>query len=123
MRYAILFSTLYLLAMTTIVRGDEADMKPNTKALEERFKITKQRYDAGKRQYVLLLEAKVTSDDACHFDVSFQDADDKEVKAVKLEFDHGGKQTTKGEKYTATVKYPTRKALEKVTQIVIRKSD
>lgn len=123
MRFVFILTSLYLLAMTTPVRGDEADLKPNTKALEERFKITKQRYDAGKRQYVLLLEAKVTSDDACNFDVSFQDADDKELKTVKLEFDHGGKQTSKGEKYTATVKFPTRKALEKVTQIVIKKSD
>jgi len=102
---------------------DESTIKPDVKALEERFKIVKQRYDAGKRVYTLILEAKVTSDKACNFDASYQDADDREVKAVKLEFEDGGKQTTKGERYTATVKYPTRKTMEKVTQIVFKKSD
>lgn len=99
------------------------DIKPDLKALQKRFKVVKQRYDADKRRYVLILEAKVTSDAACNFDASFQDTDDKEVKAVRLEFDDGGKETTKGKRYTAVVKYPTRKTMERVTQIVIKKSD
>jgi hypothetical protein len=102
---------------------DEADLKPDVAALEKRFKVVKQRYNADKRQYVLQLEAKETSDDACHYEASFQDADDKELRTVKLEFDHGGRGTSKGEKYTATIKYPTKKGLEKVTQLVIKKSD
>ena len=124
MRFAIMLGVLYLLVGGSASRaGDEADLKPDVKALEERFKIIKQRFDAGKRVYTLVLEGKVTSDKACNFDASFQDADDKEVKAVRVEFEDGGKQTTKGERYTASVKYPTRKTMEKVTQIVIKKSD
>ena len=103
--------------------ADEADIKPNLAGIEGRFKVVKHRFDAGKRRYVLILEAKETSDRACNFDASFQDPDDKEITSVKLEFEDGGKQTQKGERYTATVKYPTRKTMEKVTQIVIKKSD
>jgi hypothetical protein len=102
---------------------DEAHIKPDLAAIEGRFKVVKHRFDVGKRRYVLILEAKETSERACHFDASFQDPDDKEITSVKLEFEDGGKQTKKGERYTATVKYPTRKTMEKVTQIVIKKSD
>lgn len=124
MRPTILLSLLYLLSATPAFQAaDEANLKPDVKALQERFKIVKQRFDAGKRQYTMILEAKVTADEACHFDASFQDMDDKEVKAVKLEFEDGGKQTIKGEKYTASIKYPTRKTMEKVSQIIIKKSD
>jgi hypothetical protein len=115
--------TCSLILVRSSRAGNEADIKPDLKALESRFKVTKKRYDASKRQYVLILEAKVSSDKPCNYDASFQDADDKEVKSVKVEFDDGGQQTTKGEKYTATVKYPTRKTMEKVSQIVIKKSD
>ncbi len=112
------------LVAATAARADgEADIKPALKALEARFKVTKQRYDPDKRRYVLTLEAKDSSDKPCNFDASFRDADDKEVTSVTVEFDDGGKQTKKGEKYTATIKYPTRKTMEKVTQIVIKKSD
>jgi hypothetical protein len=119
MRLAIVASLLLALG----ARGDESSIKPNVKALENRFRVVKQRYDVDKRQYVLILQAKETSDQACNFDAGFQDADDKEVKSVKVEFDDGGRQTAKGERYTATIKYPTRKTMEKVTQIVIKKSD
>ncbi|MFT3882742.1 MAG: hypothetical protein QM703_24200 [Gemmatales bacterium] len=102
---------------------DESKLKPVVKALEDRFIVTKQRFDSGKRQYVLTLQARETSDQACHYDASFQNADDKEIKTVKLEFDDGGRQTVKGEKYVVTIKYPTRKTMENVTQIVIKKSD
>jgi len=124
MRLAIVGSVLISLVGIGVVRaGDEADIKPNAKVLESRFRVVKQRYDTGKRQYIFVLEAKVTSDQPCNFDASFQDADDKEVKAVKVEFDDGGRQTAKGERYTATIKYPTRKTMDKVTQIIIKKSD
>lgn len=113
-----------LVALVPAARAaDEADIKPAVKALEARFKVVKQRYDADKRQYVLVLEAKETSDKPCKFDASFQNADDKEITSVKVEFDDGGNSTTKGEKVTATIKYPTRKAMEKVTQIAVKKSD
>ncbi len=124
MRPAILMAVLcFLCGGPAAGAADEADLKPDVKALEARFKVAKQRYDAGKRQYVLVLEAKQTSDKPCHFDASFRDPDDKEVKSVRVEFEDGGKQTAKGERYTATVKYPTRKTMERVTQIVIAKSD
>ena len=124
MRLAIGLGVLFaMMCMPASKSADEADIKPEMKALEGRFKVVKHRFDAGKRRYVLILEAKESSDRACNFDASFQDPDDKEVTAVKLEFEDGGKQTTKGERYTATVKYPTRKTMEKVTQIVIKKSD
>jgi hypothetical protein len=116
-------SLLFALATGATAKGDESSIKPNVRALETRFRVVKQRYDADKRQYVLILQAKDTSDKPCNFDASFQDADDKEVKAVKLDFDDGGRQTTQGERYTAMIKYPTRKTMEKVTQIVITKSD
>jgi hypothetical protein len=124
MRSALMLGVLFILAAGPTTRaGDEADLKLDVRALEERFTVVKQRYDAGKRQYVLVLEARLTSDQACHFDASLRDPDDKEVRAVKVEFADGGGQTTKGERYTATVKYPTRQTMAKVTQIVIKKSD
>jgi hypothetical protein len=123
MRLAVTASLMFALGAGAVARADESGIKPNVKALETRFRVVKQRYDADKRQYVLILQAKETSDKPCNFDASFRDADDKEVKAVKLEFDDGGRQTTQGERYTATIKYPTRKTMEKVTQIVITKSD
>jgi hypothetical protein len=124
MRSLALFALLAAFLLAPAARAaDEADLKPNVKALEARFKVVKQRYDADKRQYVLVLEAKESSDKPCKFDAVFQDADDKQVTTVKVEFDDGGNQTSKGEKYTATVKYPTRKTMEKVTGIVIKKSD
>jgi hypothetical protein len=101
---------------------DESKIKPDVKALEKRFEVVKGRFDADKRRYVWVLKAKETSEEPCHFDASFQDADDK-VKSVKIEFDDGGSRTMKGEKYTAYIKYPTRKTMEKVTQIVVTKSD
>ncbi len=102
---------------------DESTIKPNAAAIEKRFKIVKERFDADKRRYVWVLEAKETSESPCHFDAVFQDADDKEIKSVQIEFDDGGSRTTKGEKSTAYVKYPTRKTMENVTQIVAKKSD
>ena len=123
MRLAIVVGMLAGLGVPHAWAVDEADIKLDVKALEKRFKVTKQRYDADKRRYVFILQAKETSDKVCNFDASFQDPDDKEVKSVKVEFEDGGKQTTKGETYTAIVKYPTRKAIEKATQIVIKKSD
>ena len=97
--------------------------RPDVKQLEKRFKVTKQRFDADKRRYVWVLEAKVSSEDPCHYDAVFQDADEKEVTSVQIDFEDGGKRTTKGEKYRAYVKYPTRKAMEKVAEIVVKKSD
>ena len=124
MRRAIVINVLpALIAVPAVQAGDESDIKPNTSDLDARFRVVKQRYDAGKRQYVLILEAKDTSDKPCNFDASFQDADDKEVRAVKVEFEDGGRQTAKGERYTATVKYPPRTTMDKVKQIVIKKSD
>lgn len=123
MRYFIVACFLFAGFIQPARADDEADIKPDVKELEKRFKVTKQRFDADKRQYVFILEAKATSDEACHFEASFQDPDDKEIRSIKVEFDDGGKRTMKGQKYTATVKYPTRKAMEKVTQIVIKKSD
>lgn len=123
MRLAIIASLSLALGAGAVARGDESGIKPNVRALESRFRVVKQRFDADKRQYVLILQAKETSDKPCNFDASFQDADDKEVKAVKLEFDDGGRQTTQGNRYTATIKYPTRKTMDKVTQIVVTKSD
>jgi hypothetical protein len=124
MQLAFLAGVLSVIGAGSPVRAaDEADIKPDLTALEGRFKVVKHRFDSAKRRYVLILEARTTSDKACHFDASFQDPDDKEITSVKLEFEDGGKQTQKGEKYTATVKYPTRKTMEKVTQIVIKKSD
>lgn len=124
MRLMIVACVLFVAPVLPAARADdEANIRPNVRDLEQRFKVVKQRYDAGKRQYVWILEAKVSSAKACHFDASFQDANDKEVTSVKVEFEDGGKQTTEGEKYTATVKYPTRKTMERVTQIVIKKSD
>lgn len=103
--------------------ADEGEIKPDVKALEKRFKVIKQRYDPDKRRYVLILEATVTSNQPCHFDASFQNPDDKEVTTVQLKFDDGATDTVKGQRYTAIVKYPTRKTMEKVTQIVFVKSD
>ena len=123
MRSAIVLGVLSILTCGPAARADEADLKPDVRALEERFTVVKQRYDAGKRQYVLVLEARLSSDRPCHFDASFRDADDKEVRAVKVEFADGGRQTNRGERYTATVKYPTRQAMQKVTQVVLTKSD
>ena len=124
MRLVLFVGLLFTISGSSVVRAaDEADIKPDLAGIEGRFKVVKHRFDAGKRRYVLILEAKETSDRACNFDASFQDPDDKEITSVKLEFEDGGKQTQKGERYTATVKYPTRKAMEKVTQIVIKKSD
>jgi hypothetical protein len=103
--------------------NEESKIKPDVRALETRFQGVKGRFDDDKRVYVWVLEAKETSEAPCHFDAVFQDADDREVKSVKVEFDGGGARTEKGEKYRASVKYPTRKTMEKVTQIVIKKSD
>lgn len=103
--------------------ADEAEIKPDVKALEKRFQVIKQRYDPDKRRYVLVLEAKATSNQPCHFDASFQNPDDKEITTVQLKFDDGATDTVKGKRYTAIVKYPTRKTMEKVTQIVFVKSD
>ncbi len=102
---------------------DESKLKPDVKALEKRFKVVKERFDEGKRRYVWVLEAKETSESPCHYDAVFQDADDKEVTSVKIHFEDGGSRTMKGERYTAYVKYPTRKTMEKVTQIEVKKSD
>ena len=124
MRLVLCVGLLFTISGSSVVRAaDDADIKPDLAGIEGRFKVVKHRFDAGKRRYVLILEAKETSDRACNFDASFQDPDDKEITSVKLEFEDGGKQTQKGERYTATVKYPTRKTMEKVTQIVIKKSD
>ena len=49
--------------------------------------------------------------------------DGESVHVYRVEFDDGGSRTAKGEKYTAYVKYPTRKTMENVTQIVVKKSD
>ncbi len=102
---------------------DESKLKPDVKAFEARFKVVKGRFDADKRIYVWVLEAKETSDAPCQFDAVFRDTDDKEVKSLKVEFDDGGTRTDKGAAYRASVKYPTRKTMESVTQIVVRKSD
>jgi hypothetical protein len=102
---------------------DEAKFKPNAKAFEGRFRIVKERFDSEKRQYVWTLEAKATSEDPCHYDVEFQDADDALVVSQKVEFKDGGRRTTKGEQYQAVVKYPTRKTMERVTRLVVKKSD
>jgi hypothetical protein len=102
---------------------DEANIKPDIKAMEQRFKVIKERYDPDKRRYVLVLEATMSSNKPCQYEASFQDADDKEVKSVQVEFEDGGRDTTKGQRYTAIVKYPTRKQMEKVTQIVVKKSN
>ena len=42
---------------------NESTIKPDVKQLEKRFKVTKQRFDADKRRYVWVLEAKVSSED------------------------------------------------------------
>jgi len=102
---------------------DESKIKPSVSALEKRFKILKEYFDADKRRYIWVLEAKETSEAPCHFDAVFQDAADIEIKSVKVEFDDGGNRTMKGAKYRAVVKYPTGKTMEKVTQIVVKKSD
>src|SRR5262249_26748004 len=102
---------------------DESKIRPDIRAFEKRFEVVKGRFDADKRRYVWILKAKETSEQPCHFDAVFQDAVDKEVRAVKIEFEDGGSRTMKDEKYTAFVKYPTRKTMEKVTQIVVTKSD
>ncbi len=124
MRLIILMAVGVSLILGSALRADdETKLKPVVKALEDRFIVTKQRFDSSKRQYVLTLQARETSDQASHYDASFQNADDKEIKSVKLEFEDGGRQTVKGEKYVVTIKYPTRKTMENVTQIVIKKSD
>jgi hypothetical protein len=117
-----------LLLLTVTLLGaqsgkDESKLKPDAKALEQRFTMVKQRYDEAKRRYIWVLEAKETSEKPAHFDAVFQDADDKEVTSVRIEFEDGGKRTTKGQRYNAFVKYPTRKTMEKVTEIVVKKSD
>jgi hypothetical protein len=103
--------------------NDESKIKPNVRALEKRFEVVKGRFDSDKRRYVWILQAKETSELPCHYDAVFQDADDKEIKSVKVEFEDGGTRTTQGERYTAFVKYPSRKTMESVTQIVVKKSD
>src|SRR5262249_48816666 len=118
---------LILLAAPALARCQdargEAAIKPDAKALTARFKVTKERYDPDRRRYVWGLEAKESSDATCFFDAEFQDPDDREVTRVKVEFEDGGRQTVKGQTYRAEVKYPTRKTMEKVTQIVVKKSD
>ena len=114
---------LVLPALAAQVLKDEAKIKPDAKALEKRFKILKERFDPDRRRYVWVLEATLSSEAPCHFDAEFQDPDDKEVTSIQVEFEDGGKRTVQGEKYRAYVKYPTRKTMEKVTQIVIKKSD
>jgi hypothetical protein len=125
MRYNSVCLLLFLLPafISSQDAKDESKIKPDVKALEKRFEVVKSRFDPDKRRYVWVLKAKETSEEPCHFDASFQDADDKEIKAVKIEFDDGGSRTMKGEKYSAYVKYPTRKTMEKVTQIIVAKSD
>lgn len=123
----LLISVVFVLVAAAFLAGqaeaDETKLKPDVKALEKRFKVSKERYDSAKRRYVWVLEAKETSEDPCHFDAVFKDADDKEVTSVKLEFEDGGRRTMKGERSTAYVKYPTRKMMENVTQIVVKKGD
>jgi hypothetical protein len=118
---------LFLLFFLALVRAqaaeDESKIKPDAKAFAKRFEVVKERFDQAKRRYVWILKAKETSETPCHFDAVFQDADDKEVKAVKIEFEDGGSRTTMGEKYTVYLKYPTRKTMEHVTQIAVKKSD
>ena len=125
MRYACVCSLLALLVAPLAAQDgkDEAKIKPDVKALEKRFEVVKGRFDPDKRRYVWVLKAKETTERPYHFDAVFQDADDKEVRVVRIEFEDGGGRTTKGEKYTAQVKFPTQKAMEKVTQIVVKKSD
>ncbi len=125
MRFVLVVMFLIVLPTATCAQDakEESKLKPDVKALEQRFKVVKERFDAAKRRYVWTLEAKETSELPCHYDAVFQDADDKEVTSVKLEFEDGGTRTMKGERYTAFVKYPTRKTMEKVTQVVVKKSD
>jgi hypothetical protein len=119
--------TLVVFLLPIVLAGQEAKnegkIKPNAKALEKRFKILSERFDADKRRYAWVLEATITSEEPCHFDGEFQDSDEKQVTTVAVEFEDGGKRTEKGDKYRAYLKYPIRKTMEKVTQIVIRKSD
>jgi hypothetical protein len=121
--FAVACLLLLLPSIPLLCATDEASIKADTSGLGDRFDVSKHRYDAGKRRYVLNLVAKETSERPCHYEASFQDADDKEVTTVRLEFEGSGQRTEKGDKYTAYIKYPTRKTLEKVTQIVIKKSD
>ena len=70
-----------------------------------------------------MLEATVSSEDPCLFDAEFQDADGRKVTSVSLEFEEGGTRTVQGERYRATLKFPTGKTMEKVTAIVVIPSD
>jgi hypothetical protein len=119
---ALVVLVLPALVMAQAVK-DEAKIKPNVKALEKRFKVLKERFDPGPRRYVWVLEATTSSEAPCLFDAEFQDPDDKEVTRVPVEFEDGGKRTVKGQQYRASVKYPTRKTMERATQIVIKVSD
>jgi hypothetical protein len=125
MRWLTVALVVLVLPALAVAQGvkDEATIKPDVKALEQRFKVLKGRFDPGQRRYVWVLEATVSSEAPCHFDAEFQDPDDKEVTRAQVEFEDGGKRTVKGGQYRASVKYPTRKAMERVTQIVIKKSD
>ena len=104
-------------------RADEAKLRPDVQALDGRFQVKQARFDADKRRFVWVLEARETSAAPCLFDAVFLDADDREVMAVKVEFEDGGRGTEQGTKSRAWVKYPTRKTMEKVTRILLRKSD
>jgi hypothetical protein len=117
-------AALALLLLLPAPQGqDEARLRPDGAALKDRFTVRSTRYDTDRRQFVWTLVAKVTAEEPCHYDVEFLDADDERVVSKKLEFKDGGTRTEQGKTYQAVVKYPTRKQMEKVAKVVVRKSD
>lgn len=114
---------LVVLLGVATARADEAKLKPDVQSLESRFQVKQARFDADKRRFVWVLEAKETAAEPCLFDAVFLDADDREVTTVKVEFEDGGQSTELGAKQRAWVKYPTQKTMQKVARILIRKSD
>jgi hypothetical protein len=110
-------------AQFVLAQVDESKLKPDSKGLEQRFKVMSIRFDAPKRTFVFNMEAKLNSDLACLYDAEFQDADGKRLFSRKLDFEDGGARTQKGDKDRAFLKLPLAKQMEKVMKIVIKKSD
>src|SRR3954452_4485687 len=90
-----------LLLLPATQDQDEARLKPDAAALKDRFTIQNMRYDADRRQFIWTLEAKVTAEEPCHYDVEFLDADGERVTSKKLEFKDGGTRTEQGKTYQA----------------------
>jgi hypothetical protein len=101
----------------------EASLKPDSRVLKEQFTISRERYDESKRAYIWVLVAKADIEGTPHFVARFRDADERAIESKDLVFSPAVSNAARGTKFTVTIKYPTRKSMERVESIEVVRND